>query len=82
MLYLVNVYKLGGTSLLNVNHNIDLCVIMDNQLTFKLHINGIIVSAKQRAALIVRFFYTRDPKRLIKAFTVYVRPLLRYCCSV
>ena len=37
---------------------------------------------KQRAALILRYFYTRDPKRLIKAFTVYVRPLLEYCCSV
>ena len=77
-----NVYKLGGTSLPNVNHNTDLGVVMDNQLTFKLHTNGIIVRAKQRAALILRCFYTIDPKLLIKAFTVYIRPLLEYCCSV
>ena len=77
-----NVYKLGGTPLPNVNHNTDLGVVMDNQLTFKLHINGIVVRAKQRAALILRCFYTRDPKLLIKAFTVDVRPLLEYCCSV
>ena len=48
-----NVYKLGGTPLPNVNHNTDLGVIMDYQLTFKLHINGIVVRAKQRAALIL-----------------------------
>ena len=69
-----NVYKLGGTPLPNVNHNTDLDVVMDNQLTFKLHINGIAVRAKQRAALILWCFYTRDPKLLIKAYTGYVRP--------
>ena len=51
-----NVYKLGGTSLPNVNHNTDLGVVMDNQLTFKLHINGIVVREKQLAALILRCF--------------------------
>ena len=47
-------YKLGGTPLSNVNHNTDLGVVMDNQLAFELHINGIVVRAKQRAALILR----------------------------
>ena len=47
-----NVYKLGGIPLPNVNHNTDLGVVMDNQLTFKLHKKGIVVCAKQRAALI------------------------------
>ena len=47
-----------------------------------LHINGIVVRAKQRAALILQCFYTSHPQLLIKAFTVYVRPLLEYCCSV
>ena len=65
-------YKLGGTPLPNVNHNTDLGVVMKNHLTFKLHINGVVVRAKQRAALILRYFYTRYPKLLIKAFTVYV----------
>ena len=41
-----NVYKLGGTPLPNVNDNTDLGVVMDSQLTFKLHINGIAVRAK------------------------------------
>ena len=77
-----NVYNLGGTPLPNVNHNTDLGVVMDNQLAFKLHINCIIVRAKQRPELILRCFYTRDPILLIKAFTVYVRPLIEYCCSI
>ena len=41
-----NVYKFGGTPLPNGNHNTDLGVVMDNQITFKLHINGIAVRAK------------------------------------
>ena len=49
-------YKLGGTPLPNVNHNTDLVVVMDNQLTFKLHINSIVVRAKQRAALLYGVF--------------------------
>ena len=48
-----NVYRLGGTPFPNVNLNTDLGVVMDNQLTFKLRINGIVVRAKQRAALIL-----------------------------
>ena len=75
-------YKLRGTPPPNVNHNTDLGVVMDNQLTFKLHINGIVVRGKQGAALILRCFYTIDPTLLIKPFTVYVRQLLDYCCSV
>ena len=75
-------YKLDDTSIPNVNHNTDFGVVMDNQLTFKLHINGITVRAKQHTALILRCFYTRDPTLLIKACTVYVRSLLEYCCYV
>ena len=67
-----NVYKLGGTPPPNVNHNTDLGVVMDNQLLFKLHINGIVVHGKQGAALILRCFYTIDPALLVKPFTVYV----------
>ena len=63
-------YKLGGTPLPNINLNTDLGVVMDNQLTFKLHINSIVVRSKQRTASILRCFYTREPKLLIKAFTV------------
>ena len=37
---LSNVYMLGGTPLPNVNHNTHLGVVMDNQLTFKLHITA------------------------------------------
>ena len=51
-----NAYKFGGIPLPNVNHNTDLGVVMDNQLTFRLHINGIIVLAKQRSALMLRCF--------------------------
>ena len=41
-----NVYKLGGTRLPNVSHSTGLGIVMVNQLTFNLQINGIIIRAK------------------------------------
>ena len=38
--------------------------------------------AHQRANLIHRCFLTKDPATLIRAFIVYVRPILEYCSSV
>ena len=35
-----------------------------------------------RANLLLKAFVSRDPKLLIKAFVVYVRPLLEYCAPV
>ena len=60
----------------------DLGIIVDNNLDFKLHVNNICVKAKQRASLILRCFYTRNKYILFRAFTMYVRPLAEFCCSV
>ena len=78
----INSYCIGGFRLPKVDNVRDLGVVIDNQLTFKLHINEICLKAKQRSALILRSLYTRNKLILIKAFTVYVRPLLEYCCNV
>ena len=43
------------------------------------HINNIVCRAKQRAALIHRCFFSRDIGNLVRAFKVYVRPLVE--CS-
>ena len=41
-----------------------LALLWTTKLSFKLHISGIIIRAKQRAALILRCFHTRDSKTL------------------
>ena len=60
----------------------DLGVIVDSRLSFMEHINSIVAKAHLRASQILRCFLSRDPLILIKAFNVYVRPLVEYCSSV
>ena len=59
-----------------VDSVIDSGVTIDNNLRFKYHINNITLKANQRAALIKRCFLSRNPNNLIRAFKIYVRPIL------
>ena len=58
----------------------DLGVIMDSQLKFDAHVNNIVMGAHNIANLIHRpkCFVSKDPPTLMKAFLVYVRPVLVY----
>ena len=60
----------------------DLGIHIQPDLQFDHHITNIINRANQRAFLILRSFISRNPNNLIKAFTVYVRPLVEYAPSV
>ena len=63
----------------NSNETRDLGIIIDNKLNFNSHISAISHKAHVRASLILRSFATRDPVVLIKAFVIYVCPILDYC---
>jgi len=60
----------------------DLGVIMDNQLKFDLHVNNIVLRAHKIANLIHKCFVSKDPPTIMKAFLVYVRPILEYASCV
>ena len=62
----------------------DLGVIMDSQLKFDAHVNNIVMGAHNIANLIHRpkCFVSKDPPTLMKAFLVYVRPVLEYASCV
>lgn len=75
-------YTLNNSPLSRVSFCADLGVCMDSSLSFSKHINNVTVKAKQRASLLLRCFISKDPVILMKAFTVYVRPLLEYCSPV
>ena len=60
----------------------DLGVLIDSKLRFSLQYSKITTKAHQRASLILRCFESRDPKLLFRAFTVYVRPIFKYCSPV
>jgi len=60
----------------------DLGVIVDSSLKFNSHISYIVVKANSRASLIHKCFVSRNPEILLRAFKVYVRPLLEYATCV
>ena len=60
----------------------DLGVLIDSKLTFKQHIAGIVTKAYTRCNLIFRSFHSHNVDSLLRAYCVYVRPLLEYASEV
>lgn len=60
----------------------DLGIYVDDCLKFTDHINNIVSRASIRANLIHKCFLSRNVKVLMRAFVVYVRPLLEYATCV
>ena len=75
-------YVLSGQSLPYVDNCADLGITIDNVLSFVQHISCIVSKAKARASLILKCFISNDANTLVKAYTVYVRPLLEYNCAI
>ena len=74
-----NISSIPLTSLQSIP---DLGITIENTLTFNNHIQCIVTRANQRAHLIHRCFLSKDTNSLIRAFKVYVRPLLEYITPV
>jgi len=66
----------------NVSTVKDLGIFVDDRLTFNCHINNIVARASVRANLIHKCFTSKDITTMIRAFVVYVRPLLEYAFPV
>ena len=60
----------------------DLGVEVDSELNFSRHINHIVGKALTRSYLLSRSFTSRDTPTLVRAFKVYVRPIVEYCSAV
>ena len=75
-------YFLGLHPLMYQNATKDLGIFMDEHQTFKPHINSIVKKSSAKSYLILKCFHSRDRNNLVKAFIVYVRPLLEYCSPI
>jgi len=75
-------FNIDGQNIDFVQETKDLGVTVDPTLKFNVHINRVVNKARSRAYLIRKCFVSRDPQLLLRAFTVYVRPLLEYASSV
>ena len=72
-------FRLFNTPILFVDSVCYLGITIDSNLCFRKHISILVCKAKQRSALIHRCFVSKRTSNLIKAFKIYVRPLLE--CS-
>ena len=71
-------YILNNITLPTVFSIRDLGITIDQDLTFTNHVNTIVSRASIRSNLILRCFVSGDRNLLLKAFTVYVRPILEF----
>jgi len=62
--------------------NLRLTYLLTYLLTYTPHVLNITARASQRAKLILTCFTTRNPDVLMKAFIVYVRPMLEFSSTV
>lgn len=74
--------NIDGQNIKYVSEVRDLGVYVDPTLKFNAHINRIVAKAKSRSYLIRKCFISRNPELLMKAFKVYVRPLVEYASSI
>jgi len=71
-------YNIKGTELPCLPHCRDLGVVITSDLSPSLHIQQITTKAHQRANNILRCFMSGNVTLLVRAFVVYVRPVLEY----
>jgi hypothetical protein len=74
--------QLNNNILEVLDEAIDLGITVDSSLTFKSHKNKMVARAFIRSKLITKCFVSRNIPTLLRAFTVYVRPLVEYASSV
>ena len=75
-------FRLDSRTVAPIEEVNDLGVTIDSNLKFSIHVNRIVSKAHRRANLILRCFVSRDLSSLVRAFNVYVRPILEYCSVV
>ena len=76
-----NIFHLDNNSITEVDSMNDLGITIDARLKFNKHINNIVNIANQRKSLILRCFLSRSGSNLLRAFKVYIRPILEYAST-
>ena len=75
-------YTICDKLLNEVDFVTDLAIILASNLSFSRQTGNMCQQARIRSETILRCFQSRDKNLLFKAFPVFVRPLLEYCCNV
>ena len=77
-----SVYTINNVEITSSDLVRDLGVGVDCGLKFNSHVQNIVTLSYQRLAILFRGFCSRDTSLLVRAYKVYVRPILEYCSPV
>jgi len=75
-------FTIMSNSVTSVNNVKDLGIFVDEVFSFEPPIRHIVTRASTRANLIHKCFYSSSTLILVRAFVVYVRPLLEYASTI
>ena len=75
-------YTMGGTNLAVTSEERDLGVLIDDKLSFRNHIKGIVGKANRVLGLIRIGFDCLDKEMFMNLYPVLIRPHLEYCVQV
>ena len=60
----------------------DLGVITNKSISFKEHIQSVVLACRRICGMIFRTFTTREPEIMLKLYNTYIRSKIEYCCSI
>ena len=60
----------------------DLGVITNKFMSFKEHIQSIVLACRRISGMILRTFVTRNQEIMLKLYNTYIRSKIEYCCSI
>ncbi|CAL4181195.1 unnamed protein product, partial [Meganyctiphanes norvegica] len=60
----------------------DLGIIANNKMTFKEHIQSVVLACRRMSGMLLRTFHSREPDLMLRLFNTYIRSKIEYCCSV
>ena len=75
-----NCYFTSQTTIEPSNHTTDLGVIVENNLSFKMHISDIVQRARNKLSWALSVFISRNVEVVLTLYKSLVRPIVDYCC--
>ena len=78
-----NPYKNPANEVIKKGNSVkDLGIICNSKLSFKEHIQSVVVASRRMSGMILRTFHSREPEIMMKLFSTYLRSKMEYCCSI
>ena len=78
----IHVYTINSKAIFVINVIKDLGVYISNDLTWNAYVTGTVKKVNRLANTILHCFHFHDVNIYLRAFDVFVQPILDYCCFI